>query len=205
MSKQIWLLTAALLIFTSVPVLAAPKTGCNLYKFTGSFTRPRLNVDTLGNNRPHSFINQLNVGADGSLIVVWTAAPDYIINAGTGTPFVGAWTCRTDGKLLVNFIYASFIPIVPGQIPDPNGFITSQDVELYKHFRVTQLWTVDSDDQITVVQSQSREYLPTEDPTDPLAGGVHQIVSTDTATYKRLVPSDADFSSPITPRPTPTP
>jgi hypothetical protein len=198
MSKQIWLLAAALFIFTSVPVLAAPKTGCNLYKFTGSFTRPRLNEDVLGDGNLHSYVNQLNINADGSLIVVWTAAPDYMINAGTGTPFVGSWTCRPDGKLLVNFIYATFVPFLPAQ--DPSGQITSQDISLANHFRVSQLWTVDSDNQMTVVQSRTRKYARDEDPTNPTGGVLVGSTSTTTATYTRLIPTDADLlAPPVTP------
>ena len=193
MSKQIWLLAAALLIFTALPAIAGPKTGCNLYKFTGSFTRPRLNEDVLDDGNIHNYVNQLNIGADGSLIVVWTAAPDYMINAGTGTPFVGSWTCRPDGKLLVNFIYATFIPMTPDQ--DSTGQITVQDLRLANHFRVTQVWTVDNDNQITVVQSRTRTYQASQDPTDP-ALGVLGALNTTTAAYTRLVPSDADLLAP---------
>ena len=193
MSKQIWLLAAALLIFTALPAIAGPKIGCNQFKFTGSFTRPRLNEDVLGDGDIHNYVNQLNIGADGSLIVVWTAAPDYMINAGTGTPFVGSWTCQPDGKLLVNFIYATFVPVLP--IQDTTGQLTSQDIKLANHFRVTQLWTVDSDNQITVVQSRTRTYQAADDPTNP-ALGVLGAITTTTATYTRLVPSDADLLAP---------
>ena len=128
--------------------------------------------------------------SDGSLVVVWSAAPDYLINAGTGTPFVGAWTCRPDGKLLVNFIYATYIPVAPDGV-----LLTSQDVKLANHFRVTQLWTVDSDNQITIVQSRTRTYTAVQDPTDPTLGTL-SAVNTNTATYSRLVPSDADVLVP---------
>jgi hypothetical protein len=198
MFKRIALLTAALFIFTALPTLAAPKSGCNLYKFTGSFTRPRPNEDVLGDGNLHSYVNQLNLTADGGLSVVWTAAPDYMINAGTGTPYVGSWTCRADGKLLINFIYATFIPIVPAQ--DPTGQITTQDIRLANHFRVSQLWTVDSDDQITVVQSRTRKYAANEDPTNPTGGALVGSTSTNTATYTRLIPTDADLlAPPVTP------
>jgi hypothetical protein len=193
MSKQIWLLAAALLIFTALPAIAGPKGGCNQFKFTGSFTRPQPATDLLGDGDFHSFIRQLNVDGDGSLVVFWSAAPDYLINAGTGTPFVGAWTCRPDGKLLVNFIYATYIPVLPSQ--DTTGQLTSQDIKLANHFRVTQLWTVDSDNQITVVQSRTRTYQAAQDPTDPTLGILSAINAT-TATYTRLVPSDADLLAP---------
>jgi hypothetical protein len=193
MFKKIWLLGAALMIFTALPAIAGPRLGCNLYKFTGSFTRPQLNVDTLGDGDLHSFVRQLNVNADGSLMVVWTAAPDYMINAGTGTPFIGAWTCRPDGKLLVNFIYATFLPVFPAD--DTTGQLTSQDIKLANHFRVTQLWNVDSDNQITVIQSRTRTYSAAQDPTDPNIGTLSAI-NTNTATYTRLVPSDADLLAP---------
>jgi hypothetical protein len=196
MSKQIWLLAAALLIFTALPAIAGPKVGCNLYKFTGSFTRPQPNVDTLGDGDLHSFIRQLNINGDGSLLVNWTAAPDYMINAGSGTPFIGAWTCRPDGTLLVNFIYATYIPVLPVQ--DPSGQLTSQDIRLANHFRVTQVWTIDSDNQITVVQSRARRYAAAQDPTNPNIGTLENP-STTTATYTRLVPTDADLLAPVTP------
>ena len=198
MFNRIALLTAALFIFTALPAIAGPRTGCNLYKFTGSFTRPRLNEDVLGDGNLHSYVNQLNLAADGSLIVVWTAAPDYMINAGTGTPFVDSWTCRPDGKLLINFIYATFVPVLP--IQDTTGQLTSQDIKLANHFRVSQLWTVDSDNQITVVQSRTRKYTAAEDPTDPAGGVLLGSTSTATASYTRLVPSDADLlAPPVTP------
>lgn len=197
MSKQIWLLAAALLIFTTLPAIAGPKVGCNAFKFTGSFTRPRLNEDVLGDGNLHSYVNQLNINADGSLIVVWTAAPDYMINAGTGTPFVGSWTCRPDGKLLINFIYATFLPVTPAE--DSTGQLTAQDLRLANHFRVTQLWTVDSDNQMTVIQSRTRIYQASDDPTDPNGGRIRDPLNTTTAIYTRLIPSDADLTAPITP------
>jgi len=191
--KKPVLITAALIALFVVPVFAAPPgTGCNKIKFWGSYTRPTLNVDVFGDGTAyHSFLFQLTLNSDGTATQTWTGATDYLMNAGTGTPWIGSWTCRQDGKLVVTMITASFFPVGP----NPNPPIINADLELSGHTRLTYLFSVDDENTLTRLQARSRNYGPNADPTDPNGGTLRPLTVT-TATYKRLVATDADLLAP---------
>lgn len=194
MFNRLILAVAAIAIFMVVPSIAGPATGCNKVKFYGSYTRASNNPDIFGDgsNVNHSAVFQLNIHSDGTVTQYWTGLPDYLINLGTGSGWVGSWTCRADGKLVVTVIGASY---APDYIPNANPNITSQDVTLINHARSTYLFSVDDENTLSRIQARSRTYAPADDPTDP-AGGTLGTLSTTPLVYKRLIASDADLIAP---------
>ena len=203
MLKKMALALAALTIFMVVPALAGPATGCNKIKFVGSYTSPSTISDIFGSvNNPspnpisHSYLLQLNLNSDGTATRFWTGNSDYLINTGTGSPQIGSWTCRADGKLIVTLIQALYQPVGVG---GANGNVTTPDVELWQHYRTTYLFSVDDVNTLTRIQSRNRTYDPTQDPTDPNGGTLSPKINTDQSVYTRLVASDADLNAPVTP------
>src|SRR4051794_25401081 len=156
MLKRTVLVIAALIIFTSVTAFASPKTGCQKFNFTGTFLGPS-SSDVFGDGNIHNFAFQLTIHSDGTVDQYWTGLPDYIINAGTGSPQIGSWTCRADGKLIITWLQASYFPVLPAQDP---ANLSSQDVKLLSHSRTTYLFSIDDDNTVTRQQSRTRSYTP---------------------------------------------
>jgi len=176
----------------SVTVLAAPKTGCKKFNFIGTFLAPS-EADVFEDGNIHKFAFQLTFSSDGTVNQFWTGLPDYIINAGTGSPQIGSWTCRDDGKLVMVWLQASYLPVTPAQYP----VLTSKDVRLLSHSRTTYLFSVDSDNTLTRIQSRTRRYTPMQDPTDPAGGTLLAVPDPQViTTYTRLTASDADLLAP---------
>lgn len=183
---------AAIAIFLAAPALAAPKTGCKKFNFIGTFLAPS-ESDVFDDGNIHRFAFQLTFNSDGTVNQFWTGLPDYLINAGTGSPQIGSWTCRDDGKLVMVWLQASYFPVTPTQYP----VLTSQDVRLLNHSRTTYLFTVDNDNTVTRIQSRTRRYTPLQDPTDPAGGTLLDPPDPQiTTTYHRLIASDADLLAP---------
>jgi hypothetical protein len=113
-----------------------------------------------------------------------------MLNSGTGTPYVGSWNCRKDGKLVVTLITAAFTPT-----QDVHGNPAPVDLLLQFHRRITYLFTVTDEDTLTRTQGRVRRYGVTEDPSDP-AAGTFTPLNTTVVVYKRLVASDADLLAP---------
>jgi hypothetical protein len=192
MSRKTLVAASAIVMLMSVCALANPKTGCQKFNFNGSFLLPNPNVDVFSDGTVvHSLAFQLTIHSDGTANQYWTGLPDFILNAGTGSPQIGSWTCRSDGKLIVNLIQGSYFPIAPGEYPLP----VTPDVELISHSRTTYLFSVDDENTLTRIQSRTRSYQPNEDPTDPNGGHLLALRVT-TATYKRLVATDTDLTAP---------
>ena|ERR1043166_5390112 len=115
-----------------------------------------------------------------------------MLSSGTGTPSVGSWQCRADGKLVVTIITAVYAPThdaLHGILNVPT------DLFLLFHSRSTYLFSVPDDNTLTRIQARSRRYAPAEDPTDP-NGGTLRPLNTTVVDYKRLVASDADLLAP---------
>lgn len=188
MLKKMVLVAAILTVFATIPAFAG--AGCKNGKFVGTYTNTNADVDLFGDGSVvHTFVNQLTLHADGTANFYWTGYNDYFTNLGTGSPSIGSWTCRNDGKLIVNLITAVYLPSVPsGNAPSP-------DVTLSLHFRTTYLYSVDDDNTIRRIQSRTRRYTPSQDPGDP-NGGTLGALNNLQLTYKRLVASDTDFSLP---------
>ena len=197
MLKKMALAISALTIFMVVPTIAGPATGCNKIRFFGSYTTQSSLSDIFGDGLTnHSYILQLNLSSDGTATRFWTGNSDYLINTGTGSTQNGSWTCRADGKLIVTLIQALYTPVAVG---GANGNLTTPDVELWRHYRTTYLFSVDDVNTLTKVQSRSRTYSPTQDPTDAAGGTLSNTINTDPIVYTRLVASDADLNAPVTP------
>ncbi|HVQ55117.1 MAG TPA: hypothetical protein VMS29_00050 [Pyrinomonadaceae bacterium] len=186
---RMMLVSLAIAVLMVVPSFA-DSTGCKKGEFFGSYTRPELSQDVLGDGSAiHSFTYQLNLHNDGTATQYWTGLNDYLITLGTGSPWTGSWTCRSDGKLIVTMIVASYFPVTNNQN------VTSPDVELRSHFRDTYLFNVVDENTLIRIQSRRRAYLPAADPTNP-AGGTLGPLSTTSVAYNRLVASDADLLVP---------
>jgi hypothetical protein len=163
---------------------------CKKGTFVGSYTRQSLNVDVLGDGSvTHSFLFQLTLSADGSAREYWTGFPDYFLTAGTGTGWIGSWTCRADGKLVLNMIGGNYFP---GQGFDLSGNPIT-DTILVGHSRITSLFTVTDSNTLTRIQTRTRNYQANQDPTDPAGGTLRPLTTTNTV-YTRLVASDADLN-----------
>ena len=139
----------------------------------------------------HTFVFQLNLDSDGSATQYWTGLPDYILTLGTGSPQIGSWKCRNDGKLIITLLSAGYAPVDP----DPPLHNPTNDVSLAFHTRTTYLFTVDDDNTLTRIQSRSRTYDVNEDPSIA-TGGTLGDIDNHTRQYKRLSASDADLLAP---------
>jgi len=189
--KAVVVAVAALSIFIAAPAKAeGPHAGCRTGRFIGSYTLAQPLQDVFGDGSVlHTWVLQLDLHGDGTAGQYWTGLPDYMINFGTGSPSIGAWGCRKDGKLVVTFIDAVYLPTTPdANAPNP-------DIALASHRRSTYLFSVEDDDTLKLLEHRNRIYGATDDPTDP-AGGVLRPLDTTTAEYKRLAASDADLVAP---------
>lgn len=187
MLKKIVFVLAVMTIFATVPSFAG---SCKNDKFVGSYTNTNANVDVFGDGSViHTFVNQLTLNENGTANLYWTGYNDYLINLGTGSPSIGSWDCRNDGKLVVTLITGVYTPSVP------NGNAPSPDVTLVQHYRTTYLFAVDNKNTIRRIQSRTRRYTPAQDPGDPNGGTLGALNNTE-FTYKRLVATDDDLLAP---------
>ena len=191
MFNKLVLMFAVVAIFTVAPAFAAP-TGCNKIKFQGTYTRAAVNQDVLGDQTVfHSWVFQLEIRGDGTAAMNSSAYYDYFVNFGSNSPGIGTWTCRADGKLVVTTLAGLLFPIGPGT----NAQLPSADVSLEQHVRTTYLFSVDDPNTMTQIQSRSRFYDSSQDPTNPAGGGLG-ILSTTPRVYTRFTASDADLLLP---------
>lgn len=193
MIKKVVITLISTSVFLCTPVFAAKKAtdGCKAQDVVGSYVSSTTYLQELYNGtfRDVTYVFQLNLNAGGTVSLDWTGFNDYMISAGTGTPYQGSWTCRDDGNLLVSTIGATFFPT------DLNIFdgTTVSDIELGGHNRHNRLFSVEDQDTITMRQSVRRFYFPDEDPTDPL-GGTLRLEAFPDIEYTRLIPSDEGLS-----------
>ncbi len=188
----------SLLIAVSTPASAQGLAGCKTGKFVGSYTSPSSTPDVWGDgsNISHTFVFQLNLHSDGTATQDFTGFPDIMLSSGSGTPFVGSWTCRPDGKLVVTMITTLYVPTTdaknhPATVPTPPPV----DLFLAQSSRLTYLFAVTDDNTLTRIQARRRRYTAAQDPTDP-TGGILGALNTTEVVYRRLVASDADLLAP---------
>jgi len=190
----------ALSVFMAIPAFAQGNgnAGCKNGKFVGSYTHLDTFPDLWGDASGviHQTIRQLNLHSDGTATEEHTWAPDVMLSLGTVSPYVGSWTCRQDGRLVVTVIFALYGPTTdainhPSTVPAPPPV----DIFLFQHNRTTSLFSVTDANTLTRIQARTRRYAATEDPSDP-TGGVLRPLSTVPLVYKRLVASDADLLAP---------
>jgi hypothetical protein len=184
------MLSVVALVFIAMPAFA--DAGCKNGKFVGSYTLPQTLNDIWGDSTGvnHTVLFQLNLHSDGTVFQYNTGFPDIMLNSGTATPYVGSWTCRNDGKLVVTVINAVFTPTT-----NTHGNPSPMDLLLLFHRRITYLFAVTDDDTLTRTEVRVRQYSVTQDPSDPTAGTLKPL-NTTVAVYKRLVASDADLLAP---------
>lgn len=182
-----------LLVFTAVPAFS--QSGCKNGKFAGSYVTTVTFPDVWGDgsNIKHTFVLQLNLHSDGTVFENYTGLPDLMLSSGTGTPSVGSWQCRQDGKLIVTLINTGYVPTNDAASHGiPNVPV---DLLLLFHSRTTYLFAVNDENTLTRIQARSRTYAAAEDPTDP-NGGTLRPLNISAVDYKRLVASDADLLAP---------
>ncbi len=188
----------SLLIVISVPANAQLVAGCKTGKFIGSYTNALTFTDIWGDGSgvTHTFLSQLNLHSDGTATQDFTGFPDIMLSGGTGTQYIGSWTCRKDGKLVVVLITTVYFPTTdavnhPASVPAPPPV----DLFLDSSARLTYLFTVTDDNTLTRTESRRRNYPAANDPSDPI-GGTLGPLNTTVVVYKRLVASDADLLAP---------
>jgi hypothetical protein len=185
-------------VFMVIPAFPQGKAGCKTGKFIGSYTQLNTLTDLWGDgsNVEHQIIQQLNLHSDGTVTQENAGAPDIMLSSGLNTPYIGSWTCRKDGMLVVTAISAVYGPTTdainhPSTVPAPPPV----DLFLLEHIRVTSLFSVTDANTLTRIQARNRAYDATQDPSDP-TGGVLGPLRTGVVVYTRLVASDADLLAP---------
>jgi hypothetical protein len=184
------IMIAAIAMFLALPAIAGP-SGCGKGKFYGSYTAAS-SITAFGDaNYLHKFSFQLTLHSDGTANQFWTGLPDYQMNLGTGSPQIGSWTCRADGKLIINLVQGVYLPVDSSS----NHHVTATDVELVGHNRTTYIFSVDDENTLTRIQSRNRFYEPNQDPTDPALGTLEPL-SNVSRVYNRLIATDSDLTAP---------
>jgi hypothetical protein len=186
----------ALVVLTVFTVrLAFADSSCKNSNFVGSYTHATLFTDIWGDGTgvDHYLVSQLNLHSDGTVYEEFSGSPDLMLSFGAGTPPVGSWQCRQDGKLVVTTITANYAPTNDASLHGiPNVPV---DLFLLFNLRTTRLFSVTDQNTLTRIQARTRLYDPAQDPTDPF-GGTLRPLNTTVVQYKRLVASDADLLAP---------
>lgn len=198
LEKAIFVLLVSSLLIVSLPANAQGIAGCKTGKFVGSYTTavPITDVWGDGSGVAHTYLFQLNLHADGIVTQEFTGSPDIMLSGGAGTPFVGSWACRKDGKLVVTMLTAVYLPTTdainhPASVPAPPPV----DLLLAGNSRLTYLFVVTDDNTLTRTESRRRGYPSPSDPSDP-NGGILGPLNTTEVVYTRVVASDADLLAP---------
>jgi hypothetical protein len=191
--KHAMVALVVLTVFMVKPAFA--DSSCKTGKFVGSYTHATLFTDLWGDGSgvDHTLVSQLNLHSDGTVYEEFSGFPDLMLSFGTGTPLVGSWQCRQDGKLVVTIITTAYAPTYDALSHGiPN---TPVDLLLFANLRTTRLFSVTDENTLTRIQARARRYAPAQDPTDP-TGGTLGSLNTTPVQYKRLVASDADLLAP---------
>jgi hypothetical protein len=163
---------------------------CNNENFYGTYTYVPAPTDVMGDGTViHQYVYTLILAPGGTVYQHWSGLPDYQINAGTGTPSIGSWKCRADGKLVVTYLLSSYAPV------NPDAYIAYPDVALATNYRTTLLFNINGRNKITRIQARSRAYGASDDPTNP-NGGTLGALSTTHVVYNRLIANDSDLTAP---------
>jgi hypothetical protein len=189
--KSVIISVVALLLVAMPAVADNGNAGCKDGKFVGSYTTAQTNQDVFGDGHfIHTWILQLTLHSDGTADQNYTAGPEFPINTGSQGPWIGSWTCRQDGKLVVTLLRAFYNPIGPTP-PDT----TYADIELGGYNRFTFLFSVTDINTLTRINRRIRTYGANDDPTDP-GGGTLGPLQTNQVIYNRVVASDDDLLAP---------
>ena len=150
MIKKLMMLALAITVFMVVPALA--DQDCSSGNFVGTYLRVDPATDVFGDGTEvHQYVYQLTLNSDGTATQYWTGLPDYMINAGTGSPNIGSWKCKNNGKLLVTLLGATYVPTTPSvNAPNP-------DITLYRHYRYMYLFTIDNNKTMSRVKARVKK------------------------------------------------
>ena len=163
---------------------------CHSKNFYGTYTRVDAPSDVMGDGAViHQYVYTLVLAPGGVAYQHWSGLNDYQTTFGTGTPNVGSWECRSDGKLIVTYLQSSYAPV------GPDAYIAYPDVSLATNYRITVLFTINNKDKITRIQARTRYFSASEDPTN-VTGGTLGPLSTTEFVYNRLKASDDDLLAP---------
>jgi hypothetical protein len=188
----------ALSLFMVTPAFPQGTADCRSGMFVRSYTTLITLPDVWGDgsNVLNQTIFQLNLHSDGTATQEFSGAPLIMLSSGTETRRIGSWTCRSDGKLVVALIWATYFP-TNDSLNHPTATPTRPPVDLVLsgHFKATYLFSVTDANTLTRFQARNRNYDPTQDPTDP-TGGVLGPLFSNVGVYKRVVASDADLLAP---------
>ena len=110
-----------------------------------------------------------------------------MLSFGLTTTSVGSWTCRKDGMLVLTQIFALYAPTTdainhPTTVPAPPPV----DLFLFQHIRTTRLFSVTDANTLTRIQSRTRAYDASQDPTDPTGGVLGPLRTGGEVVYKDL-------------------
>src|SRR5690606_29305769 len=87
---------------------------CHSKNFYGTYTRVDAPSDVMGDGAViHQYVYTLVLAPGGVAYQHWSGLNDYQTTFGTGTPNVGSWECRSDGKLIVTYLQSSYAPVGP--------------------------------------------------------------------------------------------
>ena len=196
--RNVLLSLVALSMFMVTPAFPQGILGCKTFLFIGTYTNLQTIPDIWGDgtNVLNQTIDQLTLHIDGTVSVENTSARLLMLSAGTFSQQTGSWKCRSDGKLVVTLIWANYFPTTdaishPTTVPNPPPV----DLVVGNHIRGTFLFSVTDLSTLTLTQSRSRVYDPTQDPTNPTIGALRPLHNV-AVVYKRLVASDADLLAP---------
>lgn len=172
---------------------ANTNSGCLAKTFFGTYTLVEYfqNLDVKGDGtlfEDRTWVYQLSFYRDGIVEQNWTASFDYPLSLGMNPNWIGSWTCRSDGKLVVTTLRGDFAP-APGVQGVP------ADLALVGHIRNTFLFSVVNQNIVRSIQNRTRYYNMSEDPTDPNAGTLFPL-NTNVYEYKRFKASGADLVAP---------
>jgi hypothetical protein len=186
MLKKLIILATTITVFSTASAFA--DVGCKSYKFVGSYVHVDPPADIFRDGTLiHQFIFNMTLNVDGTAYQFWTGSLDFPLNSGTSSPNIGSWACRADGKLIVTFLSATYLPT--------NARVNTPDLALNSSQRATYLFAVSNDNTLTLNMLRIRNYAAADDPTNPNGGTPGQLM-VGSATYKRLIASDADLFLP---------
>ena len=167
-------------------------TFCKAQDIVGSYVAviQRTHTGAGGELIDRTQIFQLNLSAGGTAHMFYTGLIDFPFTYGTRSPYIGSWSCRADGKLVMTTITARYFPTSF----DPFSGQPVTDVEIHSHWRHNRVFTVEDKDTITLRQSILRQYSMSEDPSDAGGGSVPFGELTSDLEFNRVVPSDAGLT-----------
>jgi hypothetical protein len=186
MKEKFLILAVIIIAFTSLT--AYSQVGCRSGKFLGSYVIS-YPIDIWGDGTViHQYSENLQLHSDGAARTDFDGGPDYMLTYGLDTTSIGSWTCRADGKLVLNFLSTRYLPTTDRT--------STTDLSQAMHFRRTALVAVIDDNTLSVTDLRTRSYSAADDPTNPNGGTLGQLHSYTDYIFHRIIASDTDLLLP---------